>query len=347
VQLPELRSGSQNELPPGMRKVANAELGLLRECDVVSFQEMLGTIAEGRAVLFVGAGPSVPFYGTGQDLASHLCDEARLVRQNETLFTVADKCRAKLGSRRYSEILIQKFGDRHQDVHQSVHLLMARAPFDAYVTTNYDPCIEEAFVVQGLQHGLVHSYPDVFGAADLGNKSVFHIHGLIKDAGQDPNSLQVVLAEAEYREAYDPDDGYLSTFLEEVMIKSTRTVIFCGYSFKEPSCVLESLDRGSARLERLLKKYTEGIEKPAQSCKRKHYVLLSVPSFPDLTYWEETAADVDRLLEMPRTACRPVVDLISVLYANPNPSDLERGHEHLRRLLQACADVQLVAKRSV
>lgn len=335
-----------DRLPPGRARAADPARGLLRQADVDSFDEMLGAISKGRAVMFVGAGPSVPFYGTGYDLASCLCDEARLAHRNESLPRVAERCLATLGKRRYSEILIDKFGNLHDDVHQSVHLLMARAPFDAYLTTNYDTCIERAFAIQGRRHGDVLSHPDTLSAGDLGNKSVFHIHGRIADANQDPDSLQVVLAESEYAKAYNPENGHLSDLLGEVLVKSaTRTIVLCGYSFSEPNCVLDSLSRASSRLEQLARTYAKGEPETAKPPKRKHYALLAVPSFPDVTYWEETAADVDRLLEGPRAACQPVVELVSILYANTDPSGREKGHEYLRRLLTACADVKLVAAK--
>jgi len=323
-------------------QVADSTLGLIRSEDVASFREMLQRISDGRTVLFVGAGPSTPLFGSWNALISSLLAEARLVSRKETPFETVDRCRLvleRLDRTRYGEVLIRCFRGDRRSRFEEVHTSMAFSHFDAYVTTNYDRCLEAACEASQRPLGEVFSYPGIISAANVGRRSLFHLHGLIPDDADTGRPPELILGERDYERAYRRDED-IPQFLDQLLVRSGRAVVFCGYSFQDHNAVLESLRRSAARI----RERAEG-DSGFNSSPRRHYVLLSIPTFENLAYWRQNVLERTAQLADVVKDCEPVAEFVPVFYADPNPDDKNQCHRFLRVIFAEIANVRPRAER--
>jgi SIR2-like domain len=227
-------------LPPGqaaeLARVNGPGLGALREY-----------LDSGKAVAFLGAGVSAPLYPLWDGLIAELVDAAaaRLsdreaetcrMRAKESPEEVVEIVREKLGAGSYREVLRRVLRVRPDPESGRswtlVQELVCRCPFQAVVTTNYDPGVVDArmrvrptasatgFTTWEDELGLDRwRSGDVFGEAEL---PVLFAHG------QHNRPDTVVLATTEYRRAYA---GKLPHVLGQLMVSGH--LIWAGFSFAD------------------------------------------------------------------------------------------------------------------
>ncbi|MBC8493108.1 MAG: SIR2 family protein [Chloroflexi bacterium] len=194
-------------------------------------------LIEGRCVLFVGSGLSIPAeYPSWGSLVSQLIDmcvehgvltkdEAKELKEHKDLPEAAGQCRRRLSDEdRYYEMLNQiltPYG-RHRYLPTHLDLLDWRAP--AYITTNYDPCLENADNEGRGGKRQVRIYPALH-PGNLDGGHIHHIHGHIS------HIKTMILTDDDYHHAYF-EDHLLSDFLK--MIFESRTVLFIGCGMDDP-----------------------------------------------------------------------------------------------------------------
>jgi tetratricopeptide (TPR) repeat protein len=203
-------------------------------------------LESGDAVAFLGAGASAPLYPLWNGLISELVDEASDRLSSKEMATcralassspdaVVEIVRRSLGVPRFREVLRQVLRARSDPVTgrswTDVHELVCRCPFQAVVTTNYDPGIVNArmrvrlgaaatgFMTWEDELGLDRwRTGDVFGEDEL---PVLFAHG------QHNRPDSIVLATTEYRRAYA---GKLPHVLARLM---DGHLCWIGFSFAD------------------------------------------------------------------------------------------------------------------
>ena len=140
---------------------------------------------------------------------------------------IADYCKSKLGNHDFAE-QIQKC------LHQTnkpprAHQLLARIPFCAAITSNYDNLIEENHTNYRviLPRDLSQQNKRYFtGLLDGDQFPIFKIHGTMDD----PESI--VLTDADYRRVIFQNDQYRENLRE---IFENKSLLFVGFSFRDRS----------------------------------------------------------------------------------------------------------------
>lgn len=202
----------------------------------------------GKCSVFLGAGLSQPAgYPEWRALLKQMVAAAGMPDAEETVMKarardlpdLADDCKCAMGEEEYLKFLGEQFDPAQKEPYRSVHADLVTIPFNAYLTTNYDPCIEVAASRQGQGNITVHSYPQL-PAGDLKSGCVYHIHGRAYD--EDGNSLvrTMILTATDYDEAYHQNQA-IKRILHDVLLY--QTVLFAGVSLRDPgvSRVLDSV----------------------------------------------------------------------------------------------------------
>ena len=124
-------------------------------------------------------------------------------------------------------ILIDRFNpDNNRLKFTSIHTNLVQIGFKSFITTNYDSCIELAFLDLGINK-VPFVYPNL-RVSELNNKSVQHIHGYI-DPNDTHNSVgSVILTTEDFNEAYSDNGVSVKDFL--VKLFSEHNVIFIGFN---------------------------------------------------------------------------------------------------------------------
>src|SRR6266699_3663326 len=148
-----------------LRKIAEQKLHENRQFRA----EMLSLIASGEAIGFIGAGPSAALdYPSWPKLIQMLSAEAGSLGT----LTVDDDTKAdtllhaeaiqrffesygKLSQ--YKNILGREFAPKDGDGCTETHRRLVALPFRAFVTTNYEPCIERALIANAVAKCLMPS----------------------------------------------------------------------------------------------------------------------------------------------------------------------------------------------
>lgn len=195
---------------------------------------------EKRCVIFVGAGLSaqakLPSWG---QLLSNLVKEVGADEPDEESTTelkklleagryldVADECKERLGSG-YAEFLSKSLQVGSGPVPEA-HRLVMQLPFAAWITTNYDKLLEQAyFQVRGsVPKTLTHLDADTFGTLLFdGAPFILKAHGDIDK----PDSL--IFTTRDYREIIHSNPAFQAVFSAILL---TRAVLFVGYSLNDP-----------------------------------------------------------------------------------------------------------------
>jgi len=149
-------------------------------------------------------------------------------QSSDDLIDKAEECkRAHLDI--YHKTLADIFGIRDVQTRHALHLLMM-LPFQAYVTTNFDPLLSSAGAVHDCRN--VYSYPSLPAEKINGiQRSIFYIHGRARAIeGENPSGENLVLARSDFDLAYE---GIVRSFLEQLFIY--HNVLFLGCSLTEPA----------------------------------------------------------------------------------------------------------------
>jgi len=223
----------------GYVQIADRDLGLVETQDSEAMTRLETAIQNRRCVAWVGAGMSRPIYRSWNELLDNIAQQAGLARRpGETEPVFVQRCKKELekyGDDRYREVLEEVFAPvlPAQQCTDNHHRLL-RAGFTAYVTTNFDQCIERANDDELIRH--FHAWPkDIAptGIEAFERRHLYHIHGVDAAAGLYDASCgfpNVVLAAEDYDKAYRKDRR-LTSFLEWLFAEAS--VLFCGYSLAE------------------------------------------------------------------------------------------------------------------
>jgi hypothetical protein len=141
------------------------------------------------------------------------------------LIDKAEECKST-NLNAYETTLGNLFGGNVVETRQAYSWLM-RAPFKAYVTTNFDPLLSEAAAPFG--HTSVFRYPLLeTREVDRRRKPIFYIHGHARPNGV-PCGQNLVLARSEFDQAYG---GVVGIFLQALLL--SYPIVFVGCRLSEP-----------------------------------------------------------------------------------------------------------------
>jgi SIR2-like domain len=201
-------------------------------------QEIAGEIWEvmkfEKCVCWVGSGLSNLFYKDWPETVSCLCRSCGVPLWSDSggkpsadlLIDKAEECK-QADLKGYEATLANLFGDEVVPTRQAFSWLI-KAPFKAYVTTNFDPLLSEAAAVLGYRS--VHSYPLLpLDRLALDKKPLFYAHGHARRGGA-PTGHDLVLARSDFHEAYAA--GTARTFFEALLL--TYPIVFVGCRLLEP-----------------------------------------------------------------------------------------------------------------
>jgi NAD-dependent SIR2 family protein deacetylase len=204
------------------------------KCIEIDVTPLVRSIAEGNAVAFVGAGASIsaglPSWLTFLKNclrrainSSHRPDTwtfaADLLRNGDYL-TAAELLQRGIGSQ-LEEYIWDEFGMATQP--SPIHEAVARIPFSAAITTNYDRLLESAYEDTPPVRTWLDSAA-IFSAIRNRRFCVIKTHG---DVGNRPS---LVLTKTEYRDLVQKNEAFNSCLR---MLLSLRTFLFIGYSLRD------------------------------------------------------------------------------------------------------------------
>ena len=221
-------------------------------------------MSEDNCVAFIGAGPSTDAeYPSWRELAEHLAHKAGVAAPQEAAWgdraglkgrgvrQFAQQCRTRLGEEAYHEFLKKEFHPAGKRQFADIHSYLATMPFNALITTNFDPCLEEAGRPIFGEALRVRRYPDL-PISDLrrpGPPCVFHIHGQAYENAHNPEARvprvdSLVLTESDYERAYMENVSPITPLLQEVLLN--YTAVFIGVGFDDPA-LLDALELSRQR----------------------------------------------------------------------------------------------------
>lgn len=198
-------------------------------------------LRERRCVLFAGSGLSAwARLPTWRGLLEEIINDIRAeepdredVKELNDLLAagkfldLADYCKERLGEHRYSQILTARLGGASGDVPEA-HQIVARLPFSAVVTTNYDQLIERAYERSTGSRPKTPTHADnqVLGSLLFdGGFFVLKAHGDIDR----PDTL--VLTARDYRDIIHANPAF-NAFFSAMLL--TKAILFVGYSLNDP-----------------------------------------------------------------------------------------------------------------
>ncbi|HEY0838345.1 MAG TPA: SIR2 family protein [Azospirillum sp.] len=214
-----------------------------------AFDALVGTMAEGKAVAFVGAGASAGLYPLWDAFIDQLADHAVTVGKAESKDAArwkADRTSTpqqrvntilrKLGEPAYRNFLRETFRDKpgaDGKRYTPVHAALLRLSVRGYVTTNYDPALD--FARRDLR-------PDVFTTGtptwqDDDEVHRWHTGDVFEDEcpmlwlhGYWQRPQGIVLNAGEYADAYKP--GLYRRLFERLWAQDR--LVFVGFGFNDP-----------------------------------------------------------------------------------------------------------------
>lgn len=232
-------------------------------------------IVQKRAIVYVGAGASVPSGGPlWSQLLEWLCEKgAEPVMKGTKSFEYLKKALEQ--DKRYLEVadLLQEILDndlprflreKFRKVFEpsSIHVNIGRIPFNALITTNYDDLLELAYTnsISGRNRPYVHTWntPDaILQAIQNNERFILKTHGKVDDGSS------LILSSRQYRNLMFANPLYWQILKWLFM---TRTWLFVGCSLTDPD---------------LLHLFEEAITQAGENF-GPHYALLPKKEAPDI-----------------------------------------------------------------
>jgi len=212
-------------------------------------KELAERMAEGRVVLFVGAGMSQPQLPGWLQLLERMLDWTRdqrisldgmedsirdLIAQGDLLLA-AQELRSRMGESNFHRFLQEVFRDPQLALGPA-HRMLPEMGFRAVLTSNYDTLIESAFPARTRFYTQL-DYP---GLSDV----IRDQFAIVKVHGDVDRAESIVLGQADYRKAMF-GNGAFRIFLINTF--TTQTVVFVGCSLTDPD-LLAFLDELSFQL---------------------------------------------------------------------------------------------------
>jgi len=199
-----------------------------------NLESLINRISSNQCCAFIGAGLSRNLgYPTWKALIEDLgkvsqsYDNYEECDFNLSLWKKGDWYRNILGEDNYLKELARILESKNRDEFRPVHQVIVQIPFNSFITTNYDFCLENS--AGPLRRAIQpRSYPDL-DASFLRSGDVFHIHGFF-DSGRPQSVGTIILTERDYQKAYN-EHRELSTFLHELF--RYHSIVFMGFSFED------------------------------------------------------------------------------------------------------------------
>jgi len=196
----------------------------------------------------------------------------------------ADDCRAIMGENEYYELLRKAFHPHGKEPYRSIHVDLLEIPFNAFLTTNFDSCLENAANrVGGVEK--VHVYPDL-DPGRLYDRDIYHLHGRAYDEHGKSTVRTILLTASDYETAYrlSTQSGYatavdglppLRLLLHTVFMY--HTVLFVGFSLTDPAVgqILKASSEEHKRVGQEVSRIDRGAVRG-----KKHIALLGTVQRP-------------------------------------------------------------------
>jgi hypothetical protein len=204
--------------------------------------ELAEAIAGGKCAVFVGAGLSAaagyPNWVSLLLKLASVCRERkviraakekeliRLVKNPDKLLMVAEELRECLGKEEFEAQLVTAFSEDKPLT--NTHRQIMKVPFSLAITTNYDLCLDRAYLAErhDLPRGYTNAQPAEIAAA-LAREDFF----ILKAHGDVNNRASLVITERDYRSIIYHSHGYRSAL---GAVFTMKTVLFIGVSFADP-----------------------------------------------------------------------------------------------------------------
>ena len=242
---------------------------------------------------FVGGGLSIQAgYPSSNELIDYLIHEANIdpleINALDGFPVKAKRIKELIEQRGESfyEILYRRFNEKNFQINPTIPLYedLVNIPFNSFITTNYDSCIEEAAKREGIQIHDIQKYPRLI-ADNLSIKKVYHIHGKIDLNDINTSSKTLVLTSDNYDEAYG-DSSRLPILMSAIF--DCQDILFVGFGLEEAT-LFRLLESSKKRDEKDL--INENGENPPSN---KHYKLTILPIERDLLNAPRTPDEIER-----------------------------------------------------
>lgn len=190
--------------------------------------EIIRALNEDSLVVFAGAGISMneptklpDFNGLVENIGK-LCGvpfDSEKCKPDEFL---GDRVRDGVAVHKHVAEVLDLEGLRPNEYHKNILRLFNKQETVRIVTTNQDVMIEAAAEEEGLSITCFYS-PAIPSGDNF--EGIVHLHGVVKDPGN------IIITDSDFGRAYMLN-GYATRFLVDMF--KTYTVLFIGYSYKDP-----------------------------------------------------------------------------------------------------------------
>lgn len=193
-----------------------------------SFDKIFAHLKNGKAVLFIGAGASIPSGGpSGQELLSELKEKFGGNKDENDFFN-------------YCQDLIDTPGNNLSDIEDFIrrrleklqpskwHKLLAKQNWKAIFTTNYDTVLEQAYQsTEAIRRYTVVAKPSASKPTEPDRIGIFKLMGTLVEGDEDS---EMILTRSQYSDNLVNRQQIFDLLFDMVQ---NGTVIFLGYSGKD------------------------------------------------------------------------------------------------------------------
>jgi hypothetical protein len=195
--------------------------------------ELRDFILGNKCVVFIGSGPSIPYYGSWHELVNNLCaacgQASRFTADSPSsdLLEAAQQAR-NADSKAYKQHLRGHFGKYVPHAPRLYDLLLS-VDFKCYLTVAFDSLLLRQARTREPSSKFF-AYPAIERGHVVLGRSIIHLHGYIGDGCQS-NEPSIVLTKDEFDDAYE-DNGIVSNLLVPTL--ENDPIIFIGCRLQEP-----------------------------------------------------------------------------------------------------------------
>lgn len=206
-------------------------------------QQLDHLVHSGECIVFVGSGLSGKNYLPWDKLIEMLCDkcgvedfpkddEEKSQLSADELFEYADRAYDK-NKAVYLKFLEDEFSKRVNFPPE--YNFLAEIQFKSFITINFDPLLAE---IKRRHRPKLRTHRTPLLVKEIEKGNVFYIHGYVPVGGVVVDK-QLVLTKSDVDEAYDPYEGNIHSFLDQLFKSYNVLFIGCGLKERELSRLLE------------------------------------------------------------------------------------------------------------
>ena len=254
-----------------------------------NLENLINEISRDQCCAFIGSGPSqMAGYPTWSEITNQLFLAAKDIPDFEPCdltmpnWLQSETYRTTIGEEEYRKHLITAFspdGPNGKEDYRPIHRVIMSIPFQSFITTNYDMCLENAAYSDNKKVKVLF-YPEL-DPKFLKQSNVYHIHGILDPNEKEKSVGTIVLTDRDYRRAYR-EGGELAVFLKPLF--EFNTIAFIGYSLNDDDLkkVIQNVRLELQRRREFEQEVTIGIRKIPN-----HYIFLYQDENVDLTELNE------------------------------------------------------------